>query len=98
MSAKALGRLRDRTQPRPGEPHRNLMAAVLRAAVKDAYDASARVNVMDYVMSTDRLWPFSFENLCEALEMDADDVRRQLHQLESSLTPPPARGSTVTAD
>jgi hypothetical protein len=79
MPPKALGGLRDRTRLGPGEPHRNLMAAVLRAAVKDACDAGARTSVMTYVMSTDRLWPFSFENLCEALEMDADDVRRQLH-------------------
>ncbi len=65
----------DRTQPRSADPHRNLMAAVLRAVVDDMCDAAARKNALAYVMSTDRQWPFSFENLCEALGMDADGVR-----------------------
>jgi hypothetical protein len=71
-------RLLDRCQPQRGEPHRNLMVAVLRVAIEDACDAAATQKAMAYVVSTDRLWPFSFENLCEALDMDADDIRRQL--------------------
>jgi hypothetical protein len=55
------------------------MAAVLRAAVEDACDAVARPGALAYVGSTDRGWPFSFENLCEALDIDASDVRRQLN-------------------
>ena len=70
----------DRSQPRPGEPHRNLMAAVLRAAVEDVYDAATRKHALPYVLSTDRRWPFSFENLCEALGMNADGVRRELEK------------------
>ena len=70
----------DRSQPRPGEPHRNLMAAVLRAAVEDIYDAATRKHALPYVISTDRRWPFSFENLCEALGMDPDGVRRELEK------------------
>lgn len=54
------------------------MVAVLRVAIEDACDAAATTKAMAYVDSTDRLWPFSFENLCEALDMDADDIRRQL--------------------
>jgi len=54
------------------------MAAVLRAAVEDACDGMGRQNAMDYIMSTDRLWLFSFENLCEALDVNAGDLRRQL--------------------
>lgn len=54
------------------------MAAVLRAVVEDACDAATRKAALAYIESTDRLWPFSFENLCEALDMDAGDVRRQL--------------------
>jgi hypothetical protein len=54
------------------------MAAVLRAAVEDACDVTTRKNAMAYVDSTDRRWPFSFENLCEALDIDPGDVRRQL--------------------
>jgi hypothetical protein len=29
-------------------------------------------------MSTDRTWPFTFENLCDALGLDAESFRRQL--------------------
>ena len=31
-----------------------------------------------YVSSTDRSWPFSFENICEALGVDADGLRQAL--------------------
>lgn len=54
------------------------MAAVLQAALDDVGKAEARRNALAWVASTDRLWPFSFENVCEALDMDAGDVRRQL--------------------
>lgn len=54
------------------------MVAVLRVAIEDACDAAATTKAMAYVDSTDRAWPFSFENLCEALDMDAADIRRQL--------------------
>ena len=54
------------------------MAAVLRAVIEDAADAATRKSAMAYVDSTDRCWPFSFENLCEALDMDASSVRRRL--------------------
>jgi hypothetical protein len=67
----------DRAELRPGQPQRRLMAAVLRAAVEDIRD-TAQTNAVAYVTSTDRAWPFSFENLCEALDMDAGDVRREL--------------------
>ena len=54
------------------------MAAVLQAALDDVRDGAARKGALAYVESNDRVWPFSFENLCEALDMDAGDVRRQL--------------------
>jgi len=54
------------------------MAAVLRAVIDDVGDAATRDGALAYVDSSDRLWPFSFENLCEALDMNAGDVRRQL--------------------
>jgi len=77
---------------RVGEPHRRLMAAVLRAVVDDcrggtAYRRSTGQGVVGagavrkavaYVASTDRTWPFSFENLCEALGLDAGALRREL--------------------
>jgi len=73
-------------------PHRQLMAAVLQTAVDDCWDSfcprsagygtlaagrrfrEARV----YMLSKDRVWPFSFENLCEALDLDADALRGEL--------------------
>ena len=77
---------------RLAEPHKKLMAAVLRAVVDDCragsvYRRSAGHAPIDvrlvrtacaYVASTDRAWPFSFENLCEALDVDARALREQL--------------------
>jgi hypothetical protein len=77
---------------RPAEPCKRLMAAVLRAVVDDcragspyrrsvgyaALDVRLVRNAAAYVASTDRGWPFSFENLCDALGMDADALRHEL--------------------
>jgi hypothetical protein len=71
------------------EPVRRLMAAVLQTAVDDcrgsAHPAAAGFPVARdrrvyeearaYVASGDRSWPFSFENLCEAIGLDAGDLR-----------------------
>jgi hypothetical protein len=54
------------------------MAAVLRAALDDVREGTARESALAYLRSQDRAWPFSFENICEALDMDAGGVRRQL--------------------
>ena len=54
------------------------MAAVLRAVIDDVRDVTTRDGALAYVDSSDRRWPFSFENLCEALDMSAGDLRRQL--------------------
>ena len=78
------------------EPHRRLMAAVLQTVVDDfrgtAYrrgagfgpstDARGARQATDYVASTDRAWPFSFENLCDALGVDAGCLRRELQDKE----------------
>ena len=77
------------TSVRPAEPHKRLMAAVLRAVVHDcrpssAYRRSPAIDIrlvqraLAYVASTDRVWPFSFENLCEALDVDANALRDAL--------------------
>ena len=77
---------------RPAEPHRRLMAAVLRAVVDDcrggsAYRRATGKGIIEapsirkavaYVASSDRTWPFSFENLCDALELDAAALREEL--------------------
>ncbi len=68
------------------------MAAVLRAVVDDcragsvyrrsaghaAIDSRLVLKALAYVSSTDRVWPFSFENLCEALDVDAAALRDEL--------------------
>ena len=77
---------------RVAEPYKRLMAAVLRAVVDDCragslYRRSVGYPAIDvglvrkataYVASTDREWPFSFENLCDALDVDADALRHEL--------------------
>jgi hypothetical protein len=84
---------------RLAEPTKKLMAAVLQAVIDDcrggsAYrrsvgyagvDARGVRKAIAYVASTDRAWPFSFENLCEALGIDADGLREEL-----DVTPAPA--------
>jgi hypothetical protein len=75
----------------PTYPPTRLMAAVLRAAVDDCLGSTGQkrefgrpVDPQDarrafaYVVSTDRAWPFSFENVCEALSVDADSLRAKL--------------------
>ena len=77
---------------RRSEPQTRLMLAVLQTVVDDhrgsAYRQAAglpgRSDRRDYaaarayVESTDRTWPFSFENLCEALGLDARSLRTEL--------------------
>ena len=74
------------------EPHKRLMAAVLQAVVDDcregaayrqlppASEAEARGlrRAIAYVASNDRVWPFSFENLCDALGLDSQCLRAEL--------------------
>jgi hypothetical protein len=70
------------------EPQKRLMLAVLRTVVDDCretgfglaagLDRRAYLEARDYVASTDRTWPFSFENLCEAVGVDARTLRHQL--------------------
>ena len=80
----------NRSGARLAEPHRNLMAAVLRTVVDDCRDASSDPvghadlspkgvrQAIAYVASTDRTWPYSFENLCEALGLSAEALREEL--------------------
>jgi len=75
------------------EPRKRLMLAVLMSAVSDcqqrmertgAGSTSARRTMLEavaYVTSTDRSWPFSFENLCEAVGLDAGWLRRRLQDV-----------------
>lgn len=86
-----------RADARLDEPHKRLMAAVLRTVVDDCrgtvYRRAAGYGVrtdlrgvrqaITYVASTDRTWPFSFENLCESLGMDAGWLRQKLRKERS---------------
>jgi hypothetical protein len=88
LPAQYLGR----TGHRFAEPHKRLMAAVLQTVVDDcrggsahrrasgrsAVDQGAVRKAVAYVASTDRAWPFSFENLCDALDIDAGSLRQEL--------------------
>jgi hypothetical protein len=79
---------------RAAEPERRLMAAVLQGAVDDMRGGSShrrgangptpsgRVlhSAVAYVTSRDRRWPFSFENLCEALDLEPRRLRRELRK------------------
>jgi len=76
------------------EPYKRLMAAVLQTAIDDRWGSGHRrvprqwsadeikgVRLANaYLTSTDRAWPFSFENVCEALGIDPTVVRRALRK------------------
>lgn len=83
-------------------PQRRLMMAVLQTVVDDVQGSAHRrgsgclgpadqrefERARAYVQSTDRSWPFSFENVCEAVGVDADSLRRAFERLlEESSSP-----------
>ncbi len=74
------------------------MVAVVRAAIEDVQDAAAAEKALDYLTSTDRDWPFSFENLCDALDMSAADVRRRLTWRHAPLPSPASAAATDAAE
>ena len=76
---------------RTAEPERRLMAAVLQGVLDDIRGSSCRRGAghgpppmrqiraaVAYVANTDRRWPFSFENLCEGLDLDPRRLRRAI--------------------
>lgn len=69
------------------EPERRLVVAVLQDAVDcfqkhvAARDRKARQLFLDaeeWIGSDDRSWPFSFENVCDLLQINAEYLRRGL--------------------
>ena len=90
-------------------PHRQLMAAVLQSAVDDCLNSFRPLSAgygtfvsqrrfrdaRRYVLSNDRVWPFSFENLCDALDLDARRLRRQLLRAKVDHTVRPVRAVTL---
>jgi hypothetical protein len=99
-----------RADSRLAEPHKRLMAAVLQTVVDDCRGSVyrrargyripiARRDVRTattYVASTDRRWPFSFENLCEALGLDAGCLRRELQTIPVLVLPDVGASSGMT--
>lgn len=71
-------------------PHRRLMVAVLQTALDDCRgtataralglslqrDRMATRGAIAFFESPDRRWPFSFLNICDAVGIDADTLRR----------------------
>ena len=76
------------------EPYKRLMAAVLQTVVDDCRGSAYRRargyrapisrrearRATAFVASTDRTWPFSFENVCEALGLDPTVLRQELRK------------------
>jgi hypothetical protein len=79
---------------RLGEPEKRLMVAVLQTVVDDCRGSGYRRlsghrappnrrhnrQARAYAASVDRAWPFSFENLCDALDVDARSLRSALQR------------------
>lgn len=73
-------------------PQRRLMMAVLQTVIDDVQGSAHRraaggcgpidqrelERARAYIASDDRSWPFSFENVCEAIGVDASVLRRGL--------------------
>ena len=83
-----------RTEGRLDGPQRRLMVAVLQTAIDDCrgtstaralglpVDASSRAAraAVAFFESHDRSWPYSFVNICEAIGLDPDSLRRTISQ------------------
>ena len=79
---------------RLAEPEKRLALAVLHTVLYDCRVAAAEraegrprarhrqtyEQAMAYAASRDRSWPYSFENLCETIGVDADSLRRRIAQ------------------
>ena len=69
---------------RPYLPHLRLMYAVLEDAVvillggRHAESANLRVETVHWVLAEDIAWLFSFQNVCDSLDLDADRLRARL--------------------
>ena len=87
LPSQFFDRVRRRTE-HDGE--RRLMIAVLEDAVdvyrKQAGARDARAQQLfreaeEWIEDTDQTWLFSFQNICDVLDLDAEYLRRGLHTL-----------------
>ena len=90
---------------RRSEPQVRLMVAVLQTVVDDLrgspyrsaaglpmpVDKRAYEQAREYIESKDRSWPFSFENVCEAIGLDPVGLRAQLSSANKLAPPRDAR-------
>jgi len=93
------GRALDPELRRPGEGERALMRAVLTDAIKCLSGAGRegqllKADARRWLASRDVLWPFSFENICGALDLDAPTLRRRLG-IQPQPGPPRVNGTAV---
>ena len=85
LPSQYFGRMRRRSE---FDGERRLMIAVLEDAVdvyrkqvtaKDARGQQLFREAEEWIDDPDRTWLFSFQNICDVLDLDADYVRRGLH-------------------
>ena len=77
--------------PHALRPAQRLLRAVLeealaelaagRVAAPTPFDDQRRRELLDWFASHDRSWPCSFENVCDAIDLDPDRVRGKLGRL-----------------
>jgi hypothetical protein len=75
-------------------PEQRLLRAVLeealvelaagRMAVASPVDNQRRRELLDWFASHDRSWPCSFENVCDAIDLDPERVRGKLVRLRAA--------------
>jgi len=79
---------------RSSQPEKRLMLAVMEDAIstfqKSVYGATRRQRRLlketeEWIGSGDTGWPFSFENICAALDIEADYLRTGLKRWKGSL-------------
>ncbi len=79
---------------RSSQPEKRLMLAVMEDAIttfqKSVHGATRRQRRLlketeEWIGSTDTSWPFSFENICIALDIESDYMRSGLHRWKGSL-------------
>ena len=100
LPSQFFDRVRRRTE-HDGE--RRLMIAVLEDAV-DVYRKQAGAqeqrgqqlfrDAEEWIEDPDRTWLFSFQNICDVLDLDADYLRRGLRAWKAKVTVP-RRGQVV---
>jgi hypothetical protein len=83
-------------------PERRLMLAILEDAMLIARSAAARSTRLAreteaWSNDDDRTWLFAFRNVCDALDLDADAVRRQFHAERARTVPAAPQPRAVRA-